>query len=107
MTTPTLARVLKEHGGYCNCPGTCGVEHSGLICERGAASARVFVNLVAAPQFPSARDVENAAAPLSELRPWCVQCLNRAITRARENAAELRRIDHHEEQLGLDLFGAS
>lgn len=96
----TRAAVLEAHGAFCHCGGACGVEHVGRICEQGAFSEHV--KLAVAPRFLSASEVENAAAPAEELRPWCLRCLNKAMKRARDGAAERRRIEG-EKQLGFEL----
>lgn len=103
MTTrPTpenvLATVLVAHGRYCGCEGACGKEHGGGKCRAGTHKP---VELHAAPYPPYPTDIGNVTVPASELRPWCGPCWRQALNRARDRAAELRRIELEEAQLGL------
>ncbi|MFB7032105.1 MULTISPECIES: hypothetical protein [unclassified Streptomyces] len=96
--TTALAAVLAAHGAQCGCAGACGKEHPSKRCPAGTDKP---VALHAAPYPPYATETANAAAPASELRPWCGPCWNRALRRERESAAERRRVELDQAQLVL------
>lgn len=101
MTAPltVLAAVLRAHGAYCGCTGACGKEHTGRKCMAGATGKPI--RLTAAPHPPYATDGQNAAAPASELRPWCGPCWKRALELERERVADRRRRELEEGQISL------
>ncbi|MEU6965057.1 hypothetical protein [Streptomyces chrestomyceticus] len=99
MTTTVLTAVLQAHAGRCACPGTCGKEHPGKQC--GATHSGEDQPLLAAPQTPHATDAQNAAAPVETLRPWCWTCWRQALAAVRTRAAEQRRQQMEEMQIGL------
>ncbi|MFD4291552.1 hypothetical protein ACFWRD_33765 [Streptomyces sindenensis] len=93
-----LEQVLRKHGQLCVCAGACGVEHtSGKRLAHGTEKQP----MLAAPYPLPLTEHETASAPVSELRPWCPPCWRKARKRNTELAAELRRQELHEAQLGL------
>ncbi|MFH9959706.1 hypothetical protein ACH4OX_36635 [Streptomyces roseolus] len=94
-----LAAVLAAHGTQCGCAGACGKEHASRRCPAGTDKP---VELHAAPYPPRATDVENAAVPVAELRPWCGPCWRAALRRERDRRELLRR--HELDQAQLALF---
>ncbi|MEU2346970.1 hypothetical protein ABZ745_35095 [Streptomyces sp. NPDC013082] len=93
-----LAVVLERDGAECRCAGGCGVEHAGRRC---GAEPTERAALIVAPYPLPLTEHETAAAPVSELRPWCGTCWRRARKRNTELAAELRRQELDEAQMPL------
>ncbi|MFD9453499.1 hypothetical protein ACFWBC_10460 [Streptomyces sp. NPDC059985] len=100
-TETVLSLVLKAHGGTCACEGICG-EHAGQRCGSSKLNRHGRTGLAAAPYPPHTTDAANAAAPLSELRPWCPTCLKGALKIQRARVADQR--DRELEESQLDLF---
>lgn len=100
-TTPTtmLAKVLAEHGQECGCEGACGKDHAGGRCRRPQQYGKPPLHAAPYPPYPS--DVENAAAPRTELRPWCGPCWAPAIKRERDRRAHLRQRELDTSQIEL------
>lgn len=90
--------VLERDGAECRCAGGCGVEHAGRRC---GAEPTAKAALIAAPYPLPFTEHETAAAAVETLRPWCGTCWRRAKKRNAELAAELRRQELDEAQLGL------
>ncbi|WP_433406980.1 hypothetical protein [Streptomyces sp. CA-146814] len=101
-----LASVLETHGEHCACRGACGKVHTGEGEQCNAASSGKNKPLMAAPQNPHATDVQNAAAPLEELRPWCWSCWRAALAAEQVRADERRSQELAEMQIGLFDVGA-
>lgn len=103
MTRPgnVLTAVLETHGGHCACNGACGKKHTGDSERCNATSSGKNKPLLAAPRTPHATDLQNAAAPLEELRPWCWPCWRDALAAERERVGEQRRQQLEEAQIGL------
>lgn len=100
-----LKTVLDSHGEHCTCRGACGKKHTGDAEQCNAASSGKNKPLMAAPQTPHATDVQNAAAPLEELRPWCWPCWRDALAAERARANEQRTQALEEMQIGLFDIG--
>ncbi|MFE9853475.1 hypothetical protein ACFYPN_32475 [Streptomyces sp. NPDC005576] len=106
MSAPltVLEIVLEREGTNCLCRGACGIEHPSKRCGLERTERR---ELLAAPYPLPLTEHETAAAPVSELCPWCPGCYGRARRRNAETAAVLRRQALDESQLGLfDVEGA-
>ncbi|MFI2764857.1 hypothetical protein ACH5A3_39510 [Streptomyces echinatus] len=103
MTRPgnVLTTVLEQHGGRCACNGACGKTHTGDGERCNAASSGKNKPLLAAPRTPHATDVQNAAAPLEELRPWCWPCWRDALAAERARANDQRGQELMDMQIGL------
>ncbi|WP_330335770.1 hypothetical protein OHS33_39690 (plasmid) [Streptomyces sp. NBC_00536] len=101
-TETVLTRVLKAHGDTCACEGVCGGKHAGRRCGSRQLNRHGRTGLTAAPYPPHTTDMANAAAPLSELRPWCPPCLKGALEIQRDRVADQRHRELEESQ--LDLF---
>ncbi|WP_327332885.1 hypothetical protein [Streptomyces anulatus] len=101
-----LAAVLETHGGHCACRGACGKTHTGKSGQCYAMGSDTNKPLLAAPQTPYATDVQNAAAPLEELRPWCWPCWRAALAAEQVRADERRTQDLAAMQIGLFDVGA-
>ncbi|MEW1926376.1 hypothetical protein [Streptomyces sp. NPDC088360] len=99
-----LTAVLESHGGRCACHGACGKTHTG-DGEQCNATSSGKKPLLAAPQTPHASDVQNAAAPPEELRPWCWACWRDALAAARARADDQRTQALEEMQIGLFDIG--
>ncbi|MFF8618517.1 hypothetical protein [Streptomyces sp. NPDC015350] len=99
-----LELVLRTHGDICRCEGACGAQHAEIVCR---ADGTAKAPLIAAPHPLPFTEHETAAAPVNALRPWCAPCWRKARRRNVELAAELRRQELAEAQLGLpvELFG--
>ncbi|MFJ3914394.1 hypothetical protein [Streptomyces vinaceus] len=87
----------------CGCEGACGKNHAGGRCGKQGGQPK----LTAAPYPPRSTDAENIAAPLEQLRPWCGPCWRQATERVQQGAAEARRQELEEAQLGLFDIGAA
>lgn len=96
-----LAAVLDTHGAHCACAGTCGKQHTGDGEQCHAAHSGKNKPLLAAPAAPHATDVQNAAAPIEELRPWCWPCWRDALAAERARTNEQRSQELAEMQIGL------
>ncbi|MFF8293632.1 hypothetical protein ACF068_31110 [Streptomyces sp. NPDC016309] len=96
-----LVLVLEARGGRCACRGACGKTHTGDDDRCNAANSGRNKPLLAAPQIPHASDVQNAAAPLEELRPWCWPCWRDALAVERARVNEQRSQQLAEMQIGL------
>jgi len=96
-----LAAVLETHGGRCACGGACGKQHTGdgQLCQ--VTHSGKNKPLLAAPRTPHATDVQNAAAPVEELRPWCWPCWRDALAAERARTNEQRSQELAEMQIGL------
>ncbi|MGW3253542.1 hypothetical protein ACWDCX_23650 [Streptomyces fungicidicus] len=107
MTRPAnvLTAVLETHGGRCACNGACGKTHTGDGERCNAASSGKNKPLLAAPKAPHATDVQNAAAPLEELRPWCWPCWRDALAAERARANDQRGQELMKAQMGLFDIG--
>ncbi|MFF4173628.1 hypothetical protein [Streptomyces sp. NPDC001744] len=101
-----LTTVLDQHGGRCGCRGACGKTHTGDGEQCNATSSGKNKPLLAAPHTPHATDVQNAATPLAELRPWCWPCWRDALAAERARANEQRGQELMEAQIGLFDIGA-
>ncbi|MFE1075159.1 hypothetical protein ACFW5W_28570 [Streptomyces sp. NPDC058783] len=101
-----LVAVLDAHGGHCACCGACGKTHTGGDGKQcHAASSGKNKPLLAAPRAPHATDVQNAAAPLEELRPWCWPCWRDALAAERARADDRRDQELMDAQMGLFDIG--
>ncbi|MFY0516060.1 hypothetical protein ACOMD4_37595 [Streptomyces anulatus] len=96
-----LAAVLETHNECCACQGACGKTHRDGGGQCGAVSSGTNKPLLAAPQTPYATDVQNAAAPLEELRPWCWTCWRAALAAEQVRADERRTQELAAMQIGL------
>ncbi|CUW33414.1 MULTISPECIES: hypothetical protein [Streptomyces] len=97
-----LTAVLAAHGGRCACHGACGKTHTGDDERCNATHSAKNKPLLAAPQTPHASEVQNAAAPLAELRPWCWACWRDALAAERARVSEQRSQELADMQ--IDLF---
>ncbi|MFJ8896757.1 hypothetical protein ACIRCZ_19400 [Leifsonia sp. NPDC102414] len=98
-----LLAVLEQHGERCACHGACGdgKRHPGDGEQCKATSSGKNKPLLAAPRNPHATDVQNAAAPLEDLRPWCWPCWRDAFAAERARANDQRGQELMEMQIGL------
>lgn len=96
-----LTAVLEMHGGRCACRGACGRKHTGGGERCNAPNSGKNKPLLAAPQTPHATDVQNAAAPLEELCPWCWPCWRDALAAERARVNDQRTQELAEMQIGL------
>ncbi|MEU8529534.1 hypothetical protein AB0C77_28690 [Streptomyces sp. NPDC048629] len=94
-----LSLVLKANGGTCGCEGICGKEHPQGRCGKPNQFGKP--KLIAAPYPPRSTDVENVAAAVEELRPWCGPCWRQAVQQTQQRVAAVRRKELEEAQLGL------
>ncbi|MFI0901852.1 hypothetical protein [Streptomyces sp. NPDC020983] len=97
-----LATVLATHGAHCACAGACGKQHTGDGERCHVTHSGKNKPLLAAPRTPHATDVQNAAAPVGELRPWCWPCWRDALAAERARTTEQRAQELAEMQ--IDLF---
>ncbi|MFF3958834.1 hypothetical protein ACFYY1_37365 [Streptomyces sp. NPDC001890] len=100
-----LTAVLDLYGGHCACRGACGKTHTGDGEQCNATNSGKNKPLLAAPQAPHATDVQNAAAPPEELRPWCWPCWRDALAAERARAADQRSQELMDAQIGLFDIG--
>ncbi|MFF3127788.1 hypothetical protein ACFVRD_37090 [Streptomyces sp. NPDC057908] len=96
-----LAAVLETHGGHCACHGACGETHTGDGEQCHAMHSGKNKSLLAAPRIPHATDVQNAATPIEDLRPWCWPCWRDALAAERARTSEQRSQELADMQIGL------